>query len=197
MIMKTVMAFLLFGFIISSCNSNYRDRDKDRTSDDNKEIAEDRNDEQLEDTGLKNDAEFAVEAADGGMLEVQLANVALRNASSAEVKEYAQMILNDHSKANDELKSLAEKKNIVLPIALSDKSQKKLNDLSEKTGAEFDKAYCNQMVKDHKDDINEFEKQAEKGNDPELKSWAAQKLQTLERHLSVAESLDESIAENQ
>jgi putative membrane protein len=195
--MKTVIAFLLFGFVISSCNSNYRDRDKDQTmKEDNKEIAEDQNDERLEDTGIKDDAEFAVDAADGGMLEVQLANVAMRNAASSEVKEFAQMILNDHSKANDELKSIAEKKNIVLPIALSDKSQEKLEDMSEKTGAEFDKAYCNYMVKEHKEDINEFEKQAEKGNDPELKSWAAEKLQTLERHLSVAESLDESIAEN-
>jgi putative membrane protein len=195
--MKTVIALLLFGFVISSCNSNYRDRDNDQTgSEDNKEIAEDQNDERLEDTDIKDDAEFAVDAADGGMLEIQLANVALRNAASSEVKEFAQMILNDHSKANDELKSIAEKKNIILPIALSDKSQEKLEDMSEKTGADFDKAYCNYMVKEHKEDINEFEKQAEKGNDPELKSWAAEKLQTLERHLSVAESLDESIAEN-
>jgi putative membrane protein len=137
--------FAAFFFTLVSCGTK-------NNQDDSKEIAEEQNEQKFEETDLEDDTDFAVKAADGGMLEVQLAQLALTKASSSKVKEFAQKMIDDHSKANEELKSLAQTKNITLPTTLSDENQKDYNDLAEKSGAEFDKAYCDFMVKDHKDD---------------------------------------------
>ena len=158
--------------------------------DDSKEVAEEQNEEKLDDTNLEDDSEFAVSAADGGMLEVQLGQLALTKSSSAKVKEFAQAMVDDHSRANEELKSLAQTKNISLPTTLSEENQKDYNDLAEKSGEEFDKAYCKFMVKDHKDDLDKFKKAAEKAKDSDVKSWAAGKVPVLEHHLSMAEGIE-------
>src|SRR5690606_28857010 len=113
---------------------------------DSAEGAEDQNEEKFNDSNLERDTELAVEAADGGMLEVELGKLAQTNGSSPQVKKFGQMMADDHSKANDELKALAQQKNITLPAALSDKHQKKYNDLAEKKGKEFDKDYIDFMV---------------------------------------------------
>jgi putative membrane protein len=175
----SMLAFLLCGgLVLASCSNK---------STDSEEIAEEQNDAKFDDRDQKQDAEFAVSAADGGMLEVQLGKLAQSNGASEEVKRLGEMMVTDHSKANDELAALAAQKNITLPTALSESSQKKYNDLAEKTGKDFDEAYADFMVKDHKDDIDEFKKQAENGNDAELKAWAAGKVPTLEHHLQFAE----------
>jgi len=173
----------LSSLLLSACNP--------KDSGDSKDMAEEQNEEKFDDNKTENDAEFVVDAADGGMLEVQLAELAMKTSTSNEVKSYAKMILTDHSKTNTELKTIAEKKNITLPIALSDKNQKKYDDLADKTGEDFDKAYCKLMVDDHQEDIKEFKKQADDGSDPELKSWASEKVMTLEHHLVTAEEMEE------
>lgn len=136
---------------------------------------------------VKPDADFAVAAADGGMLEVELGKLAAQKGVSSAVKKLGEMMVKDHTKANDELKAAAKAKDITLPAALSDKCQKKLADLTEKQGADFDKAYADFMVSDHKDDIDDFKKEAEKGNDKDLSAWAKGKVPVLQHHLMVAE----------
>lgn len=188
---KTTLNLFLTAILsvaLFSCNQNKQD--------DSKEIAEDKNEEKFDDSDLKKDSEFAVEAADGGMLEVQLGKLAQTNASSAEVKKFAQMMADDHGKANDELKALAQQKNITLPTSLSEKHQKKYADLAEKRGADFDRDYMDFMVSYHKDDIDAFEKQADKGNDPDLKSWAAGKLPALRSHLEMARATEDVVKKN-
>jgi putative membrane protein len=160
---------------------------------DSKEVAEDQNEEKFDDTKVDEDAEFAVAAADGGLLEVQLGQLAVSKGSSEAVKKLGQSMVDDHSKANGELKTLAGQKNITLPATLSDKSQKHYDELSEKSGADFDKAYAKFMVEDHKDDIDAFKKEADKGNDPDLKSWAAGKISVLEHHLTMAEQTRDAV----
>ncbi|HTE34074.1 MAG TPA: DUF4142 domain-containing protein [Chryseolinea sp.] len=164
-----------------------------KADNDSKEMAEDQNEEKFDSTKIEDDTEFAVAAADGGMLEVKLGELAVANAASAEVKKFGQAMIDDHSKANSELKALAEQKQITIPTTLSDKCQKTYDELSAKKGAEFDKAYAELMVKDHKDDVDAFKKEADKGNDPELKSWAANKVTTLEHHLMMAESTEKAV----
>ena len=136
----------------------------------------------------EHDSVFARKAAEGGLMEVQLGQLALKNASSSAVKKHAQMMVTDHGKANAELKKLAASKNITLPTALGEDKQEKVNDLKAKKGAEFDKAYSDLMVEDHKEDVELFRKQAENGRDAEIKSWAAGKLPTLQSHLQMWES---------
>jgi putative membrane protein len=160
---------------------------------DSKEIAEEQNEDRTEGTDIKRDTDFAVEAADGGMLEVQLGTFAAANAASADVKKFGQMMVDDHTKANDELKTLANQKGIALPATLSDKHQKKYDDLVSKKGADFDEEYMEFMVKDHEEDIDAFEKEANDGNDAELKSWASEKVATLRHHLDMAKSTRDAV----
>ena len=136
----------------------------------------------------KEDTTFAIKAAVGGLMEVQLGQLALKNASSSAVKHHAQMMITDHGKANGELKKLAATKKITLPTRLDEDKQKKYADLKAKKGADFDKAYTDLMVDDHKEDVDAFKKQAENGMDADLKSWAAGKLPTLQQHLQMWES---------
>src|SRR5450755_3415256 len=99
---------------------------------------------------LKPDADFAVEAADGGMLEVALGKLAVRKGTSSSVKKLGALMVTDHSKANMELKALADGKHIDLPATMSNKCQKEVSNLDQKSGKDFDKAYADLMVKDHK-----------------------------------------------
>lgn len=135
------------------------------------------------------DEEFVKKAADGGLLEVKAAELAVKNATSADVKAFAEAMLRDHSKANTELQATAKQKNIETPTALSSKSQEKLRDLSLKTGAAFDDAYARAMVRDHEETVKLFKNEANSGKDADLKRWAAEKLPTLEHHLTMAKEL--------
>jgi putative membrane protein len=188
---KNTWTLLLFICTVLSFTSCSRKNETD-----SKELAEDQNKAALDGTKKEDDADFAVEAADGGMLEVQLAQLAIANAASKQIKDFAQSMVKEHSKANEELKSLATQKNITLPGTLSDDSKKKYDELAEKRGTEFDAAYCDFMVKDHKDDIDKFKKEADDGNDADIKSWASEKLPTLQHHLSLAESMEDAIDSN-
>jgi putative membrane protein len=160
---------------------------------DSKEIAEDQNEEKFDSTRVEDDTEFAVDVADASMLEVRLGELAQTNGASAKVKELGKMMVTDHSKANEELKSLATQKNISLPGTLSEKSQKEYDDLAEKRGEDFDKAYADAMVDGHKKVISKFQKEADDGKDPELKSWASGKLPTLQHHLTMSEETKDAV----
>jgi len=142
---------------------------------------------------LKPDAEFAAAAADGGMLEVALGKLAEKKGISQTVKKLGARMVADHSKANMELKALATEKHIVIPDNMSEKCQKQVSDLDEKKGKDFDKAYADLMVKDHKDDIDEFKKESEKGNDSEVSGWAKNKILVLEHHLMMAEDAQKKL----
>ena len=179
------LVFVLPLIALLSCES--------KKNPDSKELAKEQNEEKFQEVNLEKDSKFAVEAADGSMLEIQLGKLAQQKARSAEVKKLGQMMVDDHTKANEELKAIAAKKNITLPQSMSDKHQKRYNELAEKSGAEFDKEYVDFMVKDHKDDIDEFKDEAEKGNDAELKAWAAAKVPTLQHHLETAQRTQEGL----
>jgi putative membrane protein len=138
------------------------------------------------------DSAFVAQAADAGMLEVQLGKLAANKGSSDDVKKFGENMVNDHMKANDELKALAQKKGIKVPAALSTKSQRKYEELSKKTGTDFDKAYAAMMVKDHEEVIAKFKQEAQTGNDPDLKAWAQGKIQTLEHHHMMAQDMQKN-----
>lgn len=139
------------------------------------------------------DANFAMKAAQGGMAEVQLGQLAAQKASNPDVKAFGQQMVDDHTKANDQLKSVAAQENMTLPTTLDAKDQKLMTKLQGLSGPDFDKTYMKAMVKDHKDDIKEFQKEADKGKDPQIKNFASQTLPTLQQHLSKAESVDANV----
>ncbi len=105
------------------------------------------------------------------------------------MRQYAERLHNDHQQANEKLKSIAQQKNISLPTSTDAKHQKERDKLAKKQGADFDKDYLDAMIKEHKADIKEFEKEAKNGKDPDLKAFATQALPTLREHLKQAQDL--------
>lgn len=140
-----------------------------------------------------NSSEFAVKAANGGMMEVQMGKLAQEKAMNPRVKAFATMMVNDHSKANDELKELAGKKNIALPAELSTETKDHIDKLSKKSGKDFDKDYMDMMVDDHDKDVKEFDNAASNLQDPDLKSWASKTLPVLRTHQDSAKAIKSSL----
>ena len=124
-------------------------------------------------------------AATGGMEEVELGQLAAQKASSPDVKNFGQHMVDDHSKANDQLKQLAAQKGVTLPAAISNMQKHDVSKLAKLSGAAFDSAYVSMMVKDHKKDVAEFQKESKSAKDSDLKSWASTTLPTLEDHLKM------------
>lgn len=135
------------------------------------------------------DRNFVMEAAMGGMMEVELGRLAVQNGASDAVKQFGQRMVDDHTKSNQELMSWASSKGMTLPTALDEKHQKEVTKLSGMTGAEFDRAYAKMMMKDHEKDVKEFEKQSTRGGDPDLRAFAAKTLPTLQEHLQMVRTL--------
>ncbi|ANH81880.1 hypothetical protein A8C56_13660 [Niabella ginsenosidivorans] len=140
----------------------------------------------------KEDAKFAVDAASGGMAEVQLGELAQNKGTDPRVKEFGKLMVTDHTRANDELKMLAATKNITLPPAPDNDKQKAAADLSSKSGSDFDKAYIKQMVEDHRKTIDLFEDAQKNAKDADIKAFAVKTLPVLRTHLQHIQSLDKA-----
>jgi putative membrane protein len=134
------------------------------------------------------DHSFVMEAAMGSMAEVELGRLAGEKAQSDQVKQFAQRMVSDHGKANDELKTLAQNKNISLPTDPGAKHKATKDRLSKMSGAAFDKAYMQEMLNDHRKDVSDFQKESRSGKDPDVKAWAAKTLPTLQEHLQLAQT---------
>ena len=138
------------------------------------------------------DREFVQKAAMGGMAEVELGKLAKQTATSDQVKNFGEHMVQDHSKANDELKAIASAKGVQVPAELGEKHKAAMQKLQKLSGGEFDREYMNQMVADHRQTVADFKKQAESGNDADLKSFAASTLPQLQEHLKMAQSTSEA-----
>jgi len=133
-------------------------------------------------------ADFVKEAAQGGMAEVELGQLASKNAQDPEVKKFGQMMVSEHGKANAELKTLAGKKNWTMPTDIgSHKST--MDKLQGLKGADFDKAYVDEMVSDHEKDLKAFQQQGQSGADPELKEFAAKTATVIQKHLDAIKAI--------
>ncbi|MXV52989.1 DUF4142 domain-containing protein [Pedobacter sp. HMF7647] len=139
------------------------------------------------------DAKFATDAAVAGMAEVALGKLALEKTANAQIKDFANMMVADHSKANDELMAIAKQKNITLPTTVDEEHQKKMDDLSKKSGAEFDKAYADAMVDGHKKVLDMMKGEADNGSDAELKAFASKTAPVVQTHLSAIEKIHDSM----
>ena len=139
------------------------------------------------------DIDFMTKAAEGGMAEVNMGNIASSKATNADVKAFGNRMVTDHSKANDELKQLAAAKGVTLPADMSDAEKKDMDAMSAKSGKDFDKAYIDDMVKDHEMDVAEFEKASKNAKDADLKSWVTKTLPTLQGHLKMAKETQKKV----
>ncbi len=136
---------------------------------------------------------FAMRAASGGMFEVAAGKLASTQGQNAEVKQFGQRMVTDHTKANTELQAIASAKGITLPTALMPEHQQHLDMLSKLTELEFDKAYMQHMVEAHEMDIKQFDQEAKNGKDPEIKAFAAKNLPILQEHRKMAQPIYEQV----
>ena len=139
------------------------------------------------------DKTFVQKAAVGGIAEVEMGKMAQQKASNDQVKQFGSRMVEDHSRANDELKKIASSKGIALPTELDAKHKAKMDKMQKLSGAQFDRAYMDDMVADHKEDVSEFQKQAKSGSDADIKGFASKTLPTLQEHLTLAESTDKAV----
>jgi putative membrane protein len=139
------------------------------------------------------DLEFATKAAQGGIMEVRLGELAQQQAASDEVKQFGQRMVEDHGQANEQLEQIAQNKGIELPQEMPKDAQQLHEALQQKSGAEFDQAYMDEMVSDHEKDVEEFKQYVETGQDPDLTSFAEKTLPTLQQHLQLAQETQEQV----
>lgn len=135
------------------------------------------------------DREFIEDAAKGGMFEVQSGQLAQQKATDPAVKEFANRLVQDHGKANDELKQIAQAKDVKMPEKEKWGERREIGKLDKLSGAAFDREFAQRSVKDHEKDIKDFEKAASKVKDPDLKAWAEKQLPVLREHLAMAQKL--------
>ncbi len=133
------------------------------------------------------DQAWVTKVAQGGMAEVELGKLATEKAASDEVKKFGQRMVDDHSKANDELKTLAQNKKFTLPTDIDAKHKAERDRFSKLSGAAFDRAYMQAMVAGHREVENLFRMESTSGKDPDVKAWAAKTLPTVEEHLKMAQ----------
>lgn len=187
---KTILLFSLGAFALTACNNEGKDP---------VEQADSANRKARTDTmamGVAPDAttaNFLVDAANGGMAEVSLSRLALEKSSNAAVKRYADMMVNDHTGANDQVKMLAAQKNVTLPADVSDENRKKADDLMKKTGRDFDKEYVDIMVKDHEKTINMFESAVNNVKDADVVAFANNTLPKLRTHLDEIKAIQKNL----
>ena len=136
------------------------------------------------------DKSFLKDAAEGGNAEVAGSKVALAQPANADVKTFAQMMVDDHGKAGAELKGLADQKGVKVSDTPTMTQKAEIKMLSERKGSSFDQHYADSIgVKDHQDTIKLFQKEVDKGTDADVKAWAAKTLPTLQHHLEAAQAL--------
>lgn len=151
---------------------------------DSKEVAEDINKENFDRKEAK-DADRLVEAYSSNLLEIELGKQATIRATTSEVKKLGEMLVDAHSKMNSDIKTLAEKKGVVLATDLTDDQKKDVEKMNEKKGMDYDKTFVDKMKSKHENAIDFYEKASNKCEDTEIKVWAAMNVAEVRTHLDM------------
>lgn len=178
-------------FALQACNNNNAKNDS-KANADSANVAKDTSTTATLAVNT-DDSQFAVEAANGGLAEVELGKLAQTKATDAKVKDFASMMVTDHTKANTELMNLAKLKNITLPSVPGADEQKIMDDLTKKSGKDFDKAYVDAMVDDHKKDVKAFQDAIKTLKDSDLKAFATKTLPVLQMHLDAITKIQKEL----
>ena len=183
----------IFGLFAAVCLSGCGNNDNTSSSETNQPTPPKTTDRSTASTADNSPENFLKKAAIGDMTEVRLGELAKSRASSPEIKQFAQQMVDDHSKHLDQVKQLAAKKNVTLPNAIDPQEQGDMSKLEKLNGAEFDQAYAKDMVQDHTKDLSEYEQQAKTQQDADVKSLAEQTVPTLKHHLQMARDMNDKL----
>ena len=171
-----MVTFVTAVLLVTSSENNQK-------AEDTKEVAEEQNDEKFDNNKQEKDAQFLVNAAEIDREEIQLGKLAQQKGVTTHVKELGKMMEEAHTKSLNDLTALANSKMITIPTSQTEDAQDAYKNLNEKSGNDFDKAYADMMVSEHKDAIAAFEKLSTDGNDTDIKNWATVSLPELRKHL--------------
>lgn len=170
------VTFVTTIFLIASCGYSQKTKDT-------KVVAEEQNEAKFDNNKQEKDAQFLVNAAEINLEEIQLGQLAQQKGGTMHVKELGKMMEDAHTKSLNDLRALATSKMITIPTSPTENAQEAYKKLNEKSGNDFDKAYADMMVSEHKDAIAAFEKASTDGNDSDIKNWATVSLPNLRTHL--------------
>jgi putative membrane protein len=175
--------FLFFSITVSAIVTSCSNNNPQPKTEDSTQVADKQNDAKFDNKKQKNDADFLVDAAAISLEEIKLGKLAQQKGSIADVRELGKMMIEAHTKILRQDSDLAKTKQVTLPDSVSAEAADNYNQLKDKTGNDFNKAYCDRMVSGHKDAIAKFEKEAADSRDQDIKEWAATTLPELRKHL--------------
>lgn len=175
------LTFLIGILLLASCDYN-------QNSEDSKDVAEEQNDEKFDNNKQEKDAQFLVDAAEIHLEQIHLAQLAQQNGNSTHAKELGKKIEDAHTKLLNDLTALANSKSVTIPTSATNDAQDAYEKLNKKSGEDFDKAYADMMVDEHKDALELFEDASEDCNDTEIRNWASTTLSDL--HTSLDHSVE-------
>jgi len=193
---KSLLFLLVLGLISLGCSSNNKAATKDNN-------AKQANSDSSADNSLPNghsspvngnsDQSFVQDAIQGNRAEITLGKLVVSKTKNPSVKQFAEMMVKDHTQALSQLQQLAQQKNIQVPEGLPPDAQQLQSKLESATGKQFDKDYIAGMVQDHQKDVNDFQEASQSAKDPDVKQLATQLTPTLERHLQKAQQIDQKL----
>lgn len=192
--MKNIVTISLL-LILGACNNN-TDKDTVKTADSANEARRDNNTKSNGEAPIiadKATADFLVKAYDGGMMEVSLGNLVAQKSQMPRVKGFGEMMVKDHSSANEQIRQLAAMRTVELPRGNSDEKMKMIDNISAKSGKESDKDYINMMVDDHKKDIDEFKSAANQVKDSAVQRFIRETIPVLQKHLDSCTAIQASM----
>lgn len=190
---KVLFQVALFALVIavSSCKQQ-------SAAEDTKKVAEEANEENLEakdsvNDAMEKDSDYLIAAAETNLMQIELGKLAMSKSTNTSIKDLAKMMIDQHIKASEKLNPLAASKQVVLPMALTDKGKDKYENLNKKSGKDFDDAYVDMMVNGHEDAISKIKDASEDAKDADIRAWAAAMLPTLNTHLQDSKTLRDQI----
>ena len=183
---QSLLVLLLLGLISIGCTSTNKASTPDTTAQPNSGAA-------ASSPSTSADQDFVTKAAQGNSAEVALGQIVAGKTKNPAVKQFAQMMVKDHTAALNELQELAQSKNLNFNDDLPDDAKALQTKLSSDTGKQLDKDYMDGMLEDHQKDVQEFTDQSQKAKDPDVKQWASKTLPILQKHLVKAQQIDDRL----
>ena len=179
----SLFALLILGLISVGCTSTNKASTPDTTAQPNSGAA-------ASSPSTNSDQDFVTRAAQGNSAEIELGKIVAAKSKNPSVKQFAQMMVKDHTTALNELQELAQSKNLNFNDDLPDDAKTLQAKLSSDTGKQLDKDYMDSMVEDHQKDVQEFTDKSQTAKDPDVKQWAGKTLPTLQKHLEKAQQIN-------
>jgi len=186
----SLLALLILGLISVGCTSTNKASTPDTAAQPNSGAISSSAANSSGSPSSNPDQEFVTKAAQGNSAEVELGKIVAAKSKDPNVKQFAQMMVKDHTTALNELQELAQAKNLNFNDDLPDDAKSLQQKLSGDTGKQLDKDYMDGMVEDHQKDVQEFTDKSQNAKDPDVKQWASKTLPTLQKHLEKAQQID-------